>query len=161
MRAALVLTLLGLTACDPHEADPRFRSPEATVRTMLLAYDLADVPQAEIRERMAAHGRFELLDPETFEACFADLPAGPEAEGLAGFVLGAIAAGKDELVFEADGERATVSPRDGVQIVLEREGDAWRVVLAESVPRAIRTRIASVAAHSEARLRRGLPTVER
>lgn len=156
----LALALVLLTACQGREADARFASPEATVETLLATYDLADVSQAEIRERMAAHRRFTLLDRDTYEACFADLGRGSSDEGMAGFVVGALAAGKDELVVDVDEGRATVSPRAGVEIVLREEDGAWRIVLARSVPAEVRERIASVAAHADGRLRRGLPTIE-
>jgi|GEM_PF-4501536 hypothetical protein len=59
-----------------------------------------------------------------------------------------------------DLRRARVSPRDGVEIALRQEDGAWRIVLRDSVPAEIRERIASVAAHADGRLRRGLPTIE-
>jgi hypothetical protein len=159
MRRLLLASLL-LSACHERPVDARFASPEATVETLLTAYDLADVPQDEVRARMAAHARFTLLDRETYEACFADLGAASLDEGLAGFVVGALAAGKDELEVEIDGELARVSPREGVAITLRNEDGAWHIVLRDSVPAEIRERIASVAAHADGRLRRGLPTIE-
>lgn len=159
MRRLLLASLL-LTACHERPVDARFASPEATVETLLGAYDLADVPQAEVRARMAEHARFTLLDRDTFEACFADLGAASLDEGLAGFVVGALAAGKDELDIDVEGEIAHVSPRAGVEIALRNDDGAWRIVLRDSVPAEIRERIASVAAHADGRLRRGLPTIE-
>jgi len=159
MRRLLLASLL-LSACHERPVDARFASPEATVETLLGAYDLADVPQAEVRARMAEHARFTLLDRDTFEACFADLGAASLDEGLAGFVVGALAAGKDELDIDVEGEIAHVSPRAGVEIALRNDDGAWRIVLRDSVPAEIRERIASVAAHADGRLRRGLPTIE-
>ena len=161
MRLTIAFALL-VAACASPPVDQRFVTPEATVSTLLSAYDLADVPQAEIRARLAARDRFPLRDRDTYEACFADLGSDPSAEGLAGFVVGALAASKDELTVRLEGERAIVSPREGVEILLRREDDgAYRIVLARSVPAEVRTRIVAVASHAETRLGRGLPTDER
>lgn len=154
---ALVLALLG---CDGATTviDARFSTPEHTVETMLRAYGLEGASQEQIREQMSAHGHFELRDRASYEACFEDLGEGPVNEGLAGFVFGAIAAGRDDLRVETFGERATVSPREGVEIVMHRGADgAYRVVIAESVPAEIRERMAAVAGHAEDRARRGVP----
>lgn len=153
---ALLSTLLG---CGAPATDARFASPEATVATLLRAYDLEDVSQDEVRARLAAHTRIRLRDHESYEACFADLGSHPADQGLAGYVVGALAAGKDELRYHREGDRATVSPREGVDIVMRRGDDgAYRVVLSRSVPREVRARMASVAEHAEGRVARGLPT---
>lgn len=153
--------LLALACGEAREVDHRFDSPEATVATLLAAYDLDDVPQAEIRARMASRGRFTLRDRDGYEACFTDLGANPADEGLAGFVVGALAAGKDELRVRREGERAIVSPREGVDIVMRRDDEgAYRIVLSRSVPSDVRARIASVAAHAEGRIGRGIATID-
>lgn len=161
-RLLLALSFLSVLGCDTaSEVDHRFDTPEATVTTLLQAYDLADVSQEDIRARMASRGRFTLRDRSAYEACFSDLSANPADEGLAGFVVGALAAGKDELRVTRDGDRATVSPREGVEIVMRRDDEgAFRIVLARSVPTEVRSRIAAVASHAEGRIGRGLPTID-
>lgn len=160
MRLVLAFALV-LGACGSPPVDQRFVTPEATVTTLLGAYDLADVSQDEIRTRLAARDHFPLRDRDTYEACFTDMAADPSAEGLAGFVVGALAASKDELTVTIEGERAIVSPREGVEIVMRRQDGEYRIVLARSVPDEVRTRIVAVAAHAETRLGRGLATDER
>ena len=96
LRTAL-LSLLVLSACEVGvtRIDARFSTPEHTMGSLLRAYDLEDVPQAEIRERMASRGRFELEDRELYEACFADFDGTATEEGYAGFVVGALPAGRE------------------------------------------------------------------
>lgn len=153
---AVLITMIAGCEGAVRTSDPRFSTPERTVATLLASYELDRLSQEEVRERIAAHRRFELADREAFEACFADFGAGPAIEGLAGWVLGALAAGKDELRTTITGDRATVSPREGVRIVMRLEDGAWRIVIAESVPEDVRRAIAAVGAEHERRLRRGI-----
>lgn len=152
-----VLLTLGV-GCDggPRPVDVRFSTPERTVQTLFTAYGLERASQAEVRQRMIDGGRFSLRDPDSYRACFTDL-SGPTEEGLAGFVLGALAAGKDELRTSVSGDRAVVSPREGVEIVLRRrdEESPWRIVLRESVPDEVRARMNAVALDYEHRQARG------
>ncbi|AKF10480.1 hypothetical protein [Sandaracinus amylolyticus] len=159
-RELIAIAVLGMVACDaPRGVDARFSTPEHTIETLLASYGLEDATQEDIRARMAAHERFELRDRASFEACFADLPPGPVGEGLAGWVLGAIAAGRDELRVEIFGDRATVAPREGVRIAMRREDGAWRIVLDESVPSDVRRALDVVAERHDRRAReQGLPT---
>lgn len=157
--SAAVLALALLFGCEgaTRTVDARFSTPEHTVRTLLGAYGLADATQAQIRERMAAHDRFEIQSRATFRSCFEDLGTSAASEGVAGFVFGAIAAGRDDLRIEITGDRAMLSPRAGVQIVMHRGDDgAFRIVLAESVPDEVRERMASLAHHADERMRRGI-----
>jgi hypothetical protein len=165
LRHALVCALLAgsavaVTACEGAvtEVDARFSTPEHTVRTLFGAYGVEDLSQQEIRDRMTTHGRFELRDRESYLACFADLETTAD-EGLAGFVFGALAAGKDELRTTITNDRATVSPRENMNVVLLRGEDGrWRISLRESVPDEVRTRLGVVAADAERRERRGIST---
>jgi hypothetical protein len=158
---AALCASLSLAACEgaTHTVDARFSTPEHTALTLLGSYGLEHATQAEIREHMAQHDRFEMRDRHAYEACFSDLRDGDAAsEGVAGFVFGAIAAGRDELRVQITGDRATLSPRDGVEIVMHRGDDgAFRIALADSVPSEVRTQIAAIAHHADERLRRGLP----
>ena len=169
MRTLLIVTALTLAtllgACDgaTETVDARFSTPEHTVRTLMSSYGLADATQDQIRERMAGHARFEMQSRATFRACFEDLgpstgTQGAANEGVAGFVFGALAAGRDDLNIQIAGDRATLSPRTGVEIVMHRGDDgSFRIVLAESVPSEVRARMASLAHHADERARRGTP----
>jgi hypothetical protein len=163
LRASALLSLVVLSACEGGvtHVDARFSTPEHTMGSLLRAYDLEDVPQSEIRERMASRGRFELEDRDLYEQCFADFDGTAAEEGYAGFVVGALAAGRDDVRVTITGDRAELSPREGVRIVMHRAEDGtWGIVLAESVPDDLRERLSSVAEHAEGRLRRGIPSAE-
>jgi hypothetical protein len=156
----LALFVLVLAGCEGAvtEVDARYSTPEHTVETLFSAYGVEDLSQEDVRQRMATNGRFELRDRETYLSCFGDLETTTD-EGLAGFVFGALAAGKDELRTTITNERAVVSPREGVNVVLLRGEDArWLISLRESVPDEVRTRLGVVAADAEHRQRRGTST---
>lgn len=157
---AALLLIASLVGCDgaTRTVDARFSTPEHTVRTLMSAYGLEAATQEQIRERMAHHDRFEMQNRATFRACFEDLDTSSADEGVAGFVFGALAAGRDDMRVATHGDRATISPRAGVEIVMHRgEDGAYRIVLAESVPDEVRARMASLARHADDRLRRGIP----
>jgi len=160
--AAVIAVLVGCEGAT-QTVDARFSTPEHTVRTLMSSYGLEDATQEQIRERMAAHDRFEIQSRATFRECFEDLGPtsgthGAASEGAAGFVFGALAAGRDDVEITMTGDRATLVPRQGVQIVMHRgEDGAYRIVLAESVPAEVRARMASLAQHADDRLRRGIP----
>jgi hypothetical protein len=135
------LVWLSLLACGcGHEPDPRFASPQATIDTLFAAYGIEGLSQDEIQARLREHGQFELRDQASFRLCFLDY-SGPRDEGLAGFVFGMIAAGKDDLVVRAVDDRATVFPdpdRVDRSVVMLRRSDEWKISLRDSVPAAIR-----------------------
>lgn len=150
------LVLVFALGCDDAvtRTDPGLATPEATVSTLLGAYGLEDVPQEEVRRRIGQHGAFELRDRAAFESVFADLDQ-PGGEGMAGYVLGLLAAAKDELRYETVAGRGYVIPREGVRVVMDRGDDgAYRIVLTESVPEEIRSSLLSVEQNAE---RRGPP----
>jgi len=157
LRAASLLAALSVAAAGCEGAttrvDRRFATPERTVHTLLEAYDLDSLSQDAIRGRLAARERFMLRDREAYEGCFADLN-GAAAEGMAGWVLGALAAGRDELRTEMTPVRATVSPREGVRIVMRSDAGAWRIVLRQSVPAEVQRGLATLAARAEEQARR-------
>jgi hypothetical protein len=66
---------------------------------------------------------------------------GPEDEGLAGFVFGTIAAGKDQLHITPVGDQVHVFPdpdrRDRYVLLVQRDGE-WKIDLDQSVPTEIR-----------------------
>jgi hypothetical protein len=158
--ASLALVLGFALGCEgaTTTVDVRYSTPEHTITTLFTSYGLEELSQDEVRQRMASNGRFELRDRDTYLSCFADLET-PTDEGLAGFVLGALAAGKDELRTSIANDRAIVSPRPGFDVVLHREDDGrWLISLRESVPDEVRTRLGMVAADYEHRQRRGRST---
>lgn len=139
-RLAVLCLLLMLSACggDLTETDARFSTPERTVTTLLGTYGLNDMPQAEIHARLAERGSFELRDGVTWRACFVDIDR-PGGEGMAGYVLGLLAAARDDIQYETIADRGYASPRADVRVVMQRGSDgAYRIVLAESVPETVR-----------------------
>ncbi|MFO0695126.1 MAG: hypothetical protein U0230_16315 [Polyangiales bacterium] len=160
-RLPLILALLSvwLLGCSREAAsDPRFRTPEATIHTLFEAYDVADVPEDQIRQRLAAHAQFQLRDAETYRRCFADF-RDPSDEGLAGFVFGRLVSFKDHLRYETHEDRAVVTlpvPRGtpGARIVLVRESGAFRIVLADSVPREVAVQLREIHRRARANLER-------
>lgn len=131
--------LFVLCACGKG-ADPRFESPEKTIHTLFSAYGIEDMSQDQIQARLRERGQFELRDQALFRLCFLDY-SGPRDEGLAGFVFGMIAAGKDDLVVRTVDDRATVFPdpdRVDRSIVMLRREDEWKISLEHSVPAQIR-----------------------
>lgn len=138
--------------------DVRYSTPEHTIATLFTAYGVEDLTQDEVRQRMASNSRFELRDRDTYLSCFSDVATATD-EGLAGFVFGGLAAGKDDLRTTIAGDRATVSPRPGFDVVMHREDDGrWLISLSESVPDEVRVRLGAVAADFEHRQRRGQST---
>lgn len=129
-----VLGALLLIACG-EESDPRLSTPERTVDTLLAAHGLSNVSAGEIRTAGAAN--FPVQDRAGHEACFADLDQ-PGGEALASYVVGVLAAARDELRYEAVGERGIVRLPNGPPVVMERTRGHYRIVLAESVPEDLR-----------------------
>jgi hypothetical protein len=139
----LAVTLLAAMtpACEDDPADPRFATPEATIQTLLGAYGVEDMTQEQIQAHMRARGRFELRDEATYRACFVRF-TGPEDEGLAGFVFGTIASGKDQLRIARVDDQVHVFPnpdrRDRYVLLVERD-EGWKIDLEASVPSEIRS----------------------
>ncbi|MCB9597914.1 MAG: hypothetical protein H6719_34680 [Sandaracinaceae bacterium] len=148
--------LAALVGCDDAQVtDPRFATPERTVATLLATHGLADESQDAIRARIAERGSFELRDAETWRMCFTDLDR-PGGEGMAGYVLGLLAAGREDLRYETIADRGYAMPREGIRVVLERGQDgAFRIVLAESVPEEVQRGLLQV--EENARRRRAPP----
>ena len=67
-----LLLLIGLTACseDDGPKDLRLLTPQTTVHTLLDAYGVLEVPQAEIDRRMELGRRFHLNDPDARRLVF-------------------------------------------------------------------------------------------
>jgi hypothetical protein len=140
---ASTLILLASTACADEPADPRFASPEATLESLLRAYGVEQMSQEEIQEHMRGQGRFELRDEPTYRECFDDYE-GPQSEGLAGFVFGTVAAGKDQLRINHVQGNVHVFPNpdrnDRYVVLVQRDGE-YKISLRESVPPEIRRRL--------------------
>lgn len=147
------LTVL-LAGCgdDVQVTDPRFATPERTVATLLATHGLADESQESIRSRIAERGSFELRDAETWRLCFTDLER-PGGEGMAGYVLGLLAAARDELRYETAANRGYVFPREGIRVVMDRgEDGAYRIVLAESVPEEVQRGLLQIEENARRRI---------
>ena len=133
----LALSLAALGCGETTTPDSRFATPERTVATLLATHGLTDESQESIQSRIANRGAFELRDAETWRLCFTDFDR-PGGEGMAGYVLGMLAAARDQLRYEMAGESAYVFPREGLRVVMRRgEDGAYRIVLHESVPEEI------------------------
>lgn len=151
--ALVGLLLVGpvlMGACSsPEPTDLRLLTPKTTAETLLEVYGVAEVSEEEVRRRMRIGRSFHLNDPETRARCFLDLDEStPEAEGLVGYVFGSLASGKSDLEVTITGDVAHVFGKDESgrrsRPVVMRRGDAgWKIVLRESVPVAIRRRLAT------------------
>jgi hypothetical protein len=143
LRKALLVCLGAaslLAGCgeDVSRVDARLSTPEHTVQTLLASHGLDALTQEEITARIVERGAFDLEDADAWAACFVDLER-PGGEGMAGYVLGLLAAGREQLRYEAAGQRAYVYPREGVRVVLVRGDDGgYRVSLQQSVPEDVR-----------------------
>ncbi len=146
----------GCSDGDFTTVDARFSTPEHTVQTLLGAFGVRELSQEQIRAQLATQGSFRLQNRVDYEACFTDF-AQPGGEGLAGYVLGMLAAAKDELRYETFEDYAYVFPREGVRVVMRREAGAYRIVLRESVPDEVRRGLIGVEAAAEERARLGTP----
>lgn len=134
--ALCLAAFLGGLGCDENltHIDARFSTPEHTVDTLLGAYGVSELPQDDLRARIATQGGLTLQDREAYAGCFVDL-ARPGGEGMAGYVLGMLAAARDDLRFETAGDRGYAFPREGIRVVMIRGEDrTYRISLAESVP---------------------------
>lgn len=153
----LVLSLVPWSAGCTQEVDPRFATPQATVRTLFSAYGVSLASEASLRARLVAHERFRLRYPVAYRSCYADFER-DEDEGAAGFVFGRLVAVKDHLVFHRDGDHATVrASADSPAIPtvhLRRRAGAFRIVLRQSVPVEVRAQLRAVFRRQRERLER-------
>ena len=159
--AALAIAALAACGDEPEPVDLRFHTPLATITTLFETFGIEDMSQSDVRRIMGERKRFHLNDPDTYRACFSDY-SGPQDEGLAGFVFGALAAAKDDLRFTMDADMARVFPTSeetaGRMVVLRRGESGWKIVLRESVPHEIQRQLHAVyqRAHTDA-LQHGAP----
>ena len=141
------MLFVALTSCKTRSASSDFESPKATIDTLFRAYDVVDVPQNEIRRRLQARERFELLDEELFRSCFSDWQ-GEHDQGLGGFVFGQLVAGKDELEISVSEKTARVrvagAASEVAPVVLVDQRGEWKIDLRQSVPPEIRQRLYEV-----------------
>ncbi|MDH3728016.1 MAG: hypothetical protein OER77_10840 [Myxococcales bacterium] len=145
------ITVLALTSCKTKSVSSAFESPNATIDTLFRAYDVQDVPQAEIRRRFQARERFKLVDENLFRSCFSDWQ-GEHDQGLGGFVFGQLVAAKDELTIDFQGDtahvRASSSAPDHSPVVLVKQDSGWKIDLRQSVPPDVRQRLYEVYRHA-------------
>lgn len=152
----LVVTPLVLSACQDAPRDARFDTPEDTVATLLGSFGVDEQTQEEVQRHLRNRGRFDLQDEATYHACFLDF-GGPASEGLAGYVFGVVAAGKDQLRFARVGEEVHVFPDpDSRELrVVMVDGEAgYRISLRQSVPAEVRRALIAEHERIDARNRR-------
>jgi hypothetical protein len=138
--AAFPLVALGCEA-GVATTDSRFSTPERTIETLLASAGLEGSTQEQNQARIVEQGGVQVRDAASYEACFADIDQ-PGGHGMAGYVLGMIAAASDDLRYEMVEGRGFVIPRQGIRIVMDRDANgAYRIVLAESVPEHVRESI--------------------
>lgn len=138
------MSLALFCACEKRAVDPAFASPKATVVTLLRAHHLDKMRPEEIQRRMSRPdgNRFGAVDEELVDRCFVDLDRDtPVDEGLVGFLVGVLAARRDVLEQHIQGDTAQVFAGPVAKIVLRKTDDGWKIVLADSVPRAYRERM--------------------
>jgi len=76
----------------------------------------------------------------------------PSGSVTAGYVLGMLAAARDDLRFEISGDRAYVFPREGARVVMHKGSDgAFRIVLRDSVPENVRRGLLQVEENARTR----------
>lgn len=150
---ALTIALSALPGCR-EQHDKRFDTPAATIDALFRSYGIAELSEAEVRARLQARERFELRDPRLHRECFADW-RGEQDQGLAGYVFGRLAAAKDHLRIDVEGDLAQITP--GIEgaaqeaTVLVRQDGAWKIALRQSVPEEVRQQLYQV--YRRARLR--------
>jgi len=130
--------------CGGPAPDPRFATPNKTVETLLGAYGLDGVSQDEIQRRLRARQQFRLEDPAAYRACFIELE-GEVSEAYAGFVVGALAAGRDDIRVTIVDDVANVFPTSRVRVVMKRTDAGWKIDLEQSVPAEIRAQFQDIA----------------
>ena len=159
--ALLVLAGPLTTGCDD-PVDPAFATPEATLRSLLRSHRLDTVAPDVLRERVARRERFRVADHGLYRSCFESFRDEPETQGLAGFVLGAIARSRGlwGTAIGADGRHATVRAGSHARIELERDDEGrWRIDLHRSVPVHVQRQMAELGRRVRERYAHdGLPT---
>lgn len=145
-----LLAVLGGAACSRNTPDPAFATPRATVMTLLRTHRLDRAPGAEVERQVRGptkpgQSRFGDVDKNLMARCFEDFdPNNPVEHGLVGFVIGALAAKRDKLHIEIEGETARVKAGDNARIVLHLRDDGWKISLRDSVPERYRDRMESL-----------------
>ena len=124
--------------------DPRFATPAKTVETLLGAYGLDGVSQHEIQRRLRARQPFRLSDAAAYHACFTEFD-GEASEAYAGFVVGALAAGREDIRVTIIDDVANVYPTPRVRVVMKRTETGWKIDLEQSVPAEIRAQFRDIA----------------
>jgi hypothetical protein len=112
--------------------------------TLLRAHHLDRMPEDEIRRRMSRNdeGRFGAVDQPLVARCFEDFDDDdPVDHGLVGFLVGVLAARRNELEVHTEATRAVVSAGPAGRLVMHQGDGGWKISLEESVPRAYRERM--------------------
>ncbi len=136
----LVLALSLLGCGQAQSADSRFATPERTVSSLFLAHGLERASQEQIRAQIIRDGGLVVRDRELYAACFADLDR-PGGDALASYVVGMLAAARDDLRYELVEDHGYAYPREGARVVFQRQNGAYRIILAQSVPEDVQARL--------------------
>ncbi|MCC7537257.1 MAG: hypothetical protein IT379_13625 [Deltaproteobacteria bacterium] len=159
--ALLVLAGPLATGCGD-TVDPAFATPDATLRSLLRSHRLDTVAADVLRDRIARRERFRVTDHGLYRSCFTSFRDEPETQGLAGFVLGAIARSRGQwrTAIGADGVHATVRAGSHARIELVRDDErGWRIDLHRSVPVQVQRQMAELGRRVRERYAHdGLPT---
>lgn len=150
VRVALAASFVlgAIAGCGSPAPDPRFATPAKTVETLLGAYGLDGVSQQEIQRRLRARQPFRLQDAAAYHACFTEFQ-GEVSEAYAGFVVGALAAGREDIRVTIIDDVANVFPTPRVRVVMKRTDAGWKIDLEQSVPAEIRAQFQDIARRAE------------
>jgi len=142
VNAAFLAAGLALVGCDDPPPDPELATPLTTARTLLRAYHLHGLTEAQLKRRLRrglTASSDKPVDVAAQSKCFVDFdPDDMRSRSLAVFVVGTLAARQDRLRESRSHDRGTIFVPDEMVIVLERTAAGWQILLEQSVPAAIR-----------------------
>lgn len=161
MRSCLFMALVTLASlgvgCDA-PVDPRYETPRATIGSLLASYGIEDTPEHQVQAMIARGGELRVRDQGLHDGAFADLDEAHD-EGSAGWIFGRLAAAKEHLEFQVEGDHATVFTRtEGGRmhqpVHLVRRNGSYRISIEETVPTEVQERFALLYARHARRLGR-------
>ncbi len=139
--SVLLSVALGALACGSEREERLMTaSPKQTVSALLRLHDV----EGKLPEQRDKEARRTSADPRQLKLLIADYG---ERDSFVddlyiGFVVGALARCQDQLTINHKGDRATVKAGN-VTVVLQQDNDRFRILLAESIPQAIKDRAAA------------------
>ncbi len=131
---------LCVQGCGPAEPDPRIRTPQATVETLLRANHLWELMSLHAGGPMPRRDDLDTPPPdiEVVALCFWDYDRDdPDSRAMGEFVTGMLAGGLHRLEYRTGQRQAIVRSGDRlIYMVQSRQG--WQIVLRDTVPDEIR-----------------------